>query len=91
MLALFYPLLILLVIMSTANHYLLDAVGGFFVTVLAHRFNRVLLNLRPIEEWGFWIARTEKPMDKAQFQTVTKDVGVSASHRDMSQRPLMSE
>ena len=91
-LALFYPLLILLVIMSTANHYLLDAVGGFFVTVLAHRFNRVLLNLRPIEEWGFWLTRTEKPMDKAQFQAaVARDANVSASHRDMSQRPLMSE
>lgn len=90
--SLFYPLLILLVIMSTANHYILDAVGGFFVTVLAHRFNRVLLNLRPIEEWGFWVTRTEKPMDKAQFVgAVSKEGGVSASHRDMSHRPLMAE
>lgn len=91
MASLFYPLLILLVIMATANHYLIDAIGGFFVTIAANRFNRVLLNLRPIEEWGFWVTRTEKPMDKAQFlNAVARDAGVSA-HRDMSQRPLMSD
>jgi hypothetical protein len=90
--ALFYPLLILLVIMATANHYIIDAIGGFFVTIAAHRFNRILLNLRPVEEWGFWLTRTEKPMDKAQFLTaVARDGSVSAGHRDMSQRPLMSD
>lgn len=88
--SLFYPLLILLVIMATANHYLLDAVGGFFVTILAYRLNRLLLNLRPIEEWFFWIFRTERPMDKVQFQAVLhRENAVSASHRDMSHRPLM--
>jgi len=87
-----YPLLILLVIMATANHYIIDAVGGFFVTIAAYRINRVLLNLRPIEEWGFWITRTEKPMDKAQFMNaVAREGGLSAAHRDMSQRPLMSD
>lgn len=55
--SLLYPLLILLVIMATANHYLLDAVGGFFVTVLAYRINRLVLNLRPLEEWFFWLIR----------------------------------
>jgi hypothetical protein len=58
-----YPALILLVIASTGNHYILDAIVGFFVTVLAWRINNVLLNLRPLEEWGFWLCRTEKPMD----------------------------
>lgn len=42
---------------ATANHYLLDAVGGFFVSLLAYRLNQVLLNLRPIEEWFFWLLR----------------------------------
>jgi hypothetical protein len=92
MVSLFYPLLILLVIMATANHYIIDAIGGFFVTIAAHKLNRMLLNLRPLEEWGFWITRTEKPMDKAQFQAaIYKDVSVSASHQDMSQRPLMTD
>lgn len=53
--------------MSTANHYFLDAVGGFFVTILAHRLNTLLLNLRPIEEWGFWLCGVEKPMDGELF------------------------
>ncbi|WVQ77536.1 hypothetical protein IAR50_007222 [Cryptococcus sp. DSM 104548] len=88
--ALFYPLLILLVIMATANHYILDAVGGFFVTVLAYRVNRVMLNLRPLEEWFFWVLRTERPMDKVQFDSVISRENVN--HRnssDLSQRPLM--
>jgi len=40
--------------MATANHYFLDAVGGGLVSLLAYRLNTVLLNLRPLEEWGFW-------------------------------------
>jgi hypothetical protein len=58
-----YPALILLVIVSTANHYVLDAVAGFVVSVAAWKINHILLNLRPLEEWGFWLCRTEKPMD----------------------------
>lgn len=86
--ALSYPVLILLVIMATANHYILDAVGGFFVTVLAHKINGMMLNLRPIEEWGFWLTGTEKPMDKAQFvAAVSREPGMQ---RDMVQRPLIS-
>ncbi|EIW71429.1 hypothetical protein TREMEDRAFT_37809 [Tremella mesenterica DSM 1558] len=87
-----YPILILLVIMATANHYLLDAVGGLFVTILAYRANRLLLNLRPIEEWWFWALRTEKPMDKADFENVVnrEKVGQLAVPRDMSQRPLLA-
>jgi len=42
---------------ATANHYILDAVGGFFVTILAHRVKKLLLNLRPIEGWFFWALR----------------------------------
>ncbi|KAI5453982.1 hypothetical protein NCC49_004975 [Naganishia albida] len=66
--ALGYPVLILLIIMATANHYLLDAVGGFFVTVVAYKINHLLLYLRPLEEWGMWLCRTEKPLDKALFE-----------------------
>ncbi|KLO15633.1 hypothetical protein SCHPADRAFT_824512 [Schizopora paradoxa] len=73
--SLFYPLLILLVIMATANHYLLDAVGGFFVTMIAYRFNSVLLNLRPLEEWGFWLVGVEKPVEKEVVDRVTRVLG----------------
>jgi hypothetical protein len=40
-----------------------DQASADFVTVLAWRINQILLNLRPLEEWGFWLCRTEKPMD----------------------------
>jgi len=70
--SLFYPVLILLVIMATANHYLLDAVGGLFVTAIAFRFNAVLLNLRPLEEWGFWLVGVEKPIEKEVVTRVTR-------------------
>ena len=73
---------------ATANHYLFDAVGGFFVTILAWRINRVLLNLRPIEEWFFWAIRTERPMDKAKYEEVLHRH--PGADRDVS-RPLMSD
>lgn len=59
--------------MGTANHYLLDAVGGFFVTILAHKLNTVLLNLRPFEEWGFYICGVEKPLDGETFQRLLSE------------------
>jgi hypothetical protein len=62
-----YPTLILLAIVCTANHYILDAVAGFCVSVTAWKINHILLNLRPLEEWGFWLCRTEKPMDVSYF------------------------
>lgn len=77
---------------ATANHYLLDAVGGFFVSLLAYRLNQVLLNLRPLEEWFFWVIRTEKPMDKAQYLSLlnsSSDSHLSNSQRSMTQRPLI--
>jgi hypothetical protein len=55
---------------ATANHYILDAVAGFLVVCVAYRFNRVLLNLRPLEEWFMWCIRTEKPMGKHVFDQV---------------------
>ncbi|KAL7425247.1 hypothetical protein Q5752_000935 [Cryptotrichosporon argae] len=86
-----YPVLILLVIMATANHYLLDAVGGFFVTIAAYRLNPLLLNLRPLEEWFFWALRTEKPMDKAKFDAVLdRDGGANARFADEAGRPSLT-
>ncbi|EIN09541.1 hypothetical protein PUNSTDRAFT_143071 [Punctularia strigosozonata HHB-11173 SS5] len=94
----FYPALILLAIVSTANHYILDAVAGFFVSVIAWKINWVLLNLRPLEEWGFWLCRTEKPMDKEIFVRLTGldkhlpyPVMAEGRRSDDLQRRLLSE
>jgi hypothetical protein len=51
----------LVTILATANHYLLDALAGACVVGLAWRFNRIMLALRLLEEWGFWLCRAHKP------------------------------
>jgi membrane-associated phospholipid phosphatase len=56
-----WPAAMLLTIVVTANHYILDAVVGACIIGLAWRLNRVLLALRPLEEWGFWLCRADKP------------------------------
>jgi hypothetical protein len=57
----FWPMAMLFTILATANHFLLDAVVGAFIPILAFTVSDVMLVFRPIEEWSFWIFRTEKP------------------------------
>ncbi|KAI0480724.1 integral membrane protein [Xylariaceae sp. FL0804] len=56
-----YPALILLAIISTANHYFLDAVAGAAVVAFSFFCNRFLLNFLPLEDWLLWAWRLEKP------------------------------
>ncbi|KAF2635253.1 hypothetical protein P280DRAFT_501999 [Massarina eburnea CBS 473.64] len=49
-----YPVLILGVIVATANHFLLDALVGAVVCGVAWVGNGVLLNLLVVEDWVFW-------------------------------------
>jgi len=56
-----YPMLMGLVVLATANHWVLDCVVGLAVVSLGWRINRLLLALKPFEEWGFWLFRAEKP------------------------------
>ncbi len=58
---LFYPTWILLTIVATANHYLLDAFVAMLCVVIAFLCNRVLLNFYPLEDWLLWVLRLEKP------------------------------
>jgi hypothetical protein len=60
-LALLWPLAMFITITATANHYVFDALVGGCIPLVAFRLNRLLLNLRPVEEWGFWLCRVEKP------------------------------
>ncbi|CZR55643.1 related to integral membrane protein [Phialocephala subalpina] len=57
----FYPSLILLAIIATANHFLLDAVAGSMVCGVAWWGNDVLLNLLVMEDWFLWVVRIHKP------------------------------
>lgn len=56
-----WPLAMFLTIAGTANHYVLDAAVGALIPLAAWRANRVLLHLRVLEEWAFWLCRAEKP------------------------------
>lgn len=56
-----YPTLILVCIVATANHFILDAVAGAAVCGIAWRSERALLNLLPLEDWFLWCLRMHKP------------------------------
>ena len=56
-----YPFIILVAIVATANHFILDAVAGAIVCGLAWTGNRVLLNLLIVEDWFLWCLRIHKP------------------------------
>ncbi|KAJ9637804.1 hypothetical protein H2199_007298 [Coniosporium tulheliwenetii] len=60
-----YPLMILVAILATANHFILDAVAGAAVCGVAWVSNRVLLNLLPLEDWFLWCVRIHKPVPRA--------------------------
>lgn len=49
-----YPLIILIAIIATANHFVLDAVAGAIVCGIAWNGNDILLNLLPLEDWFLW-------------------------------------
>ena len=56
-----YPFLISVAIITTANHFILDAVAGALVCALGWQFNGVLLNLLPLEDYFLWVVRIHKP------------------------------
>lgn len=57
-----YPTWMLITIVSTANHYFLDAFAAVFVVLAGFIFNRVLCVFLPIEDYLLWILRLEKPI-----------------------------
>ena len=59
-----YPLLILVAVIATANHFFLDVVGGAIVIALAWAGERMLLNLIPLEDWVLWLLRIHKPEEE---------------------------
>ncbi|TWU75758.1 hypothetical protein ED733_002167 [Metarhizium rileyi] len=57
-----YPTWMLITIVSTANHYFLDAFAAVFVVLAGYMCNRVLCVFLPIEDYLLWILRLEKPI-----------------------------
>ncbi|KAF8145521.1 PAP2 superfamily-domain-containing protein [Mycena galopus ATCC 62051] len=56
-----YPTLILVAIVSTANHYVLDAAAGFVVVAIAWNTNEVLKSLLVVEDAFLYLLRVLKP------------------------------
>ncbi|KAI0115724.1 integral membrane protein [Nemania sp. FL0031] len=71
-LGIFYPALILLAIISTANHYVLDAFAGAVVVGFSFCCNRFLLNFLVLEDWLLWAWRLEKPVPTTGYSARAK-------------------
>jgi hypothetical protein len=71
-LGIFYPCLILLAIIATANHYLLDAFAGALVVGFSFLCNRFLLNFLVFEDWLLWAWRLEKPVPTTGYAAHSK-------------------
>ena len=59
-----YPFAILVAIVSTANHFILDAVAGAVVCLIGWKSNAILLNLLPMEDYFLWCVRIHKPVQQ---------------------------
>lgn len=68
-----YPFTILVAIVATANHFILDAAAGALVCALGWNFNGILLNLLPFEDYFLWLVRIHKP-EPASISLYTKTV-----------------
>ena len=69
-----YPLMILIAIVSTANHFVLDAVAGAVVCFCGWKSNRILLNLLPLEDYFLWCLRMHKPVRQPDVAADLDDV-----------------
>ncbi|KAK2758631.1 hypothetical protein FQN54_003321 [Arachnomyces sp. PD_36] len=63
-----YPLMILIAIVATANHFILDAAAGAVVCGLGWWGNSVLLNLVPLEDYFLRLVRIHKP-ERVELET----------------------
>ena len=84
MLGFLHPFAILVAILATANHFILDAVAGAIVCGIGWNANSILLNLLPLEDYFLWCLRMHKPVivgldaDDVRGTQVEKDVSQTA-------------
>ena len=57
-----YPVLILTTIVTTANHYFLDALVATMYVLVAFMSNKVFYIFVPLEDWLLWVIRAERPV-----------------------------
>jgi len=61
LLGVFYPTVILITIIATANHYWLDTMVATCCACIAYLCNRIFLVFLPLEDLLLWALRVEKP------------------------------
>jgi len=69
-----YPLLVLSVIVATANHYYLDAVVATFSVALSFGCNQIWLYLLPLERLMCRVLRLRKPTPTTAKRTTKEEV-----------------
>jgi hypothetical protein len=57
-----YPMLILMTILATANHYFLDALVATTYVLAAFMSNKVVCVFVPLEDWLLWMVRAQRPV-----------------------------
>lgn len=72
-----YPALILVAIVATANHFILDAVAGGILCGVAWKMESSLLNLVPLEDYFLWCLRMHKPEIESREKEVRFDEKVA--------------
>lgn len=68
-----WPAAMLLTILATANHWILDAVVGAFIPLLGWRLNRLVSRLSPLEDWLFRMLRTERPPPGESIEVLRRE------------------
>lgn len=89
LLGFFYPFSILVAIVATANHFLLDAVAGAIVCCIGWNMNGFLLNLLPLEDYFLWCLRMHKPVIVG-FETQI-DSTMHVEKKDIVQTAVISD
>ncbi|KAJ9626852.1 hypothetical protein H2204_009868 [Knufia peltigerae] len=86
-----YPFAILVAIVSTANHFILDAVAGAMICGLGWNMNRMLLNLLPFEDWFLWVVRIHKPVQVSLEESNGTEPGLKNGRMDawVPERPVV--
>ncbi len=82
-----YPLLVLTVIVATANHYFLDAAVAMCTVTFSLLINKVWFVLLPLEDWFTWLIRVEKPIPTTgdryvRDSGIARDAGFGLGYRD---------
>ncbi|PYH97335.1 hypothetical protein BO71DRAFT_140274 [Aspergillus ellipticus CBS 707.79] len=82
-----YPLLVLCVIVATANHYWLDATVATFSVTFSFFSNRIWMILLPLEDMLLWVLRLQKPIPTTGNRSGQRDEDEAGRDR-FDYRPL---